>query len=107
MTIQNHIGSIIFVVFGDDRGTVVDKYVLPEPVAKLIDQKLLFTVTLLMKSLEIGKLNFKIQSCKPVNESCDPLFTIRQPYGDKQTASSHDIEGNSSIQECLHSPLGK
>ncbi|KAK6261539.1 hypothetical protein QUC31_007355, partial [Theobroma cacao] len=80
MTVQDYTRSIAFVIFGDDSEKVVsasitklallnqlDRYILLEPVAKLINQKKLFIVNLAMKSLETRDLSFKIQSCEFVN----------------------------------------
>ena len=83
MTVEDETNSATFIAFADvaEKLTGVtitrlaligqdDKNVLPEAIGrKLINQKVLFGVNIITKSLETGDLTFKVNSCFNLDEA--------------------------------------
>ncbi|KAK6267342.1 hypothetical protein QUC31_018179 [Theobroma cacao] len=113
ITVEDKTGNATFVVFGDDGEKVVgasipklallnhlDKYILPEPITKLIDQEKLFSISLVTKSLDTGNLTFRINSCKAVNEAHKPTMMLGQSSTCKSTLHLNKKKSNLEVQEC-------
>ncbi|EOY04504.1 Uncharacterized protein TCM_019749 [Theobroma cacao] len=113
ITVEDNTGNATFVVFGDDGEKVVgasipklallnhlDKYILPEPITKLIDQEKLFSISLVTKSLDTGNLTFRINSCKAVNEAHKPTMMLGQSSTCESTLHLNKKKSNLEVQEC-------
>ncbi|XP_017983136.1 PREDICTED: uncharacterized protein LOC18605638 isoform X1 [Theobroma cacao] len=113
ITVEDNIRNATFVVFGDDGEKVIgasipklallnhlDKYVLPEPITKLIDQEKLFSISLVTKSLDTENLTFRINSCKAVNEAQKPTMMLGQSSTCESTLHLNKKKSNLEVQEC-------